>query len=67
MTQYEKEQMANEFAYALLMPEKLYREQVELNTEKNGMVNTKKIAEFFHVTISDAAERGYRLGLLRRF
>lgn len=62
----EKERQANEFAYALLMPENIYLEQVELNTDKNGKVNTKAIAEYFGVSISDAANRGYSLGVLER-
>lgn len=65
---YTQEQMehANFFAKALLMPEKLYREQVERNTEPDGTVHTDKIAAYFGVPVSLAADRGYDLGVLQK-
>jgi len=62
----EQEQEANDFAFALLMPEKEYRNQVDINTKSDGTVDTKKIAEYFNTTVSLAAERGYRLGILKK-
>ncbi len=59
----EQEAMANEFALALLMPERAFREQVVLHDNNDGTVNTKAIAEHFHVTIGMASLRGQRLGL----
>ncbi len=69
MMQYtiEQEEIATEFALALLMPEDEYREQVRIHTEPNGMVNTKAIADYFHVEINVAHIRGVRLGILRNF
>lgn len=63
----EQEFQANAFAMALLMPETDYREQVKIHTEQNGRVNTAKIAEYFNVSVSTAAERGYELGLLEKW
>ena len=61
------DQCANEFAMALLMPEKEYREQIALNLDEHGMVNTKAVADHFHVSITDAHMRGVSLGILRQF
>lgn len=61
------EWLANEFALALLMPVQEYKKQLSLHTDEHGIVNTKAIAEYFHVTISDAHMRGVSLGLLRNF
>lgn len=58
------EELANAFALAFLMPEKEYRVVVSENTA-NGVVDTKAVAEHFHVSISDASARGVSLGLLR--
>lgn len=62
----EQEQMANAFARALLMPENEYREQVKIHTLPDNKVDTAKIAEYFHVSISTAADRGYEMGLLEK-
>ena len=59
------DQMANAFAMCLLMPEKLFLEQVEANTNETNRVNLQKIAEYFNVTISDVAYRGRMLGLFK--
>lgn len=58
------EYQANEFAAALLMPQELYREEMERNT--NGTtVNTTAIADYFGVSVSAASYRGKFLGLLK--
>ena len=54
---------ATEFALAFLMPEDEYRKVFNKNT-LDGIVNTKAIAEYFHVSIDDAALRGIGLGLI---
>ena len=59
----EEEMIATEFALALLMPEKDFREQVKLHDNHDGTINTKAIAEHFHVPISMASLRGQGLGL----
>lgn len=59
----EEERVANEFALALLMPENDFKEQVRFNDNHDGTINTKAIAEYFHVPISMASLRGQRLGL----
>lgn len=66
MTAVEKEEAANYFALALLMPKKEYEMQVKKHTDGN-LVNTKAIADYFHVSISDAHLRGVHLGILRLF
>lgn len=66
MRSMEEISRCNEFALAFLMPEKEFRKQVELNTNEDGTVNTKRIAEYFHVSISDASLRGKGLGLFER-
>lgn len=58
----QKEQMANEFAMAFLMPEKEFKKCVEQYTE-NGICNTKAVAKHFGVTVSIASLRGQHLGL----
>lgn len=58
------EELANVFALAFLMPEKEYRAVASENTA-NGIVDTKAVAEHFHVSISDAFARGVSLEVLR--
>lgn len=58
------DKLATTFALAFLMPEDEYKEVVHKNTV-NGIVDTKAIADHFHVSISDAAFRGVDLGLLK--
>lgn len=60
----EKELEANEFASALLMPKNKYKEIMDKNTIGN-IVETKKIADFFGVSISEASSRGISLGYLK--
>lgn len=59
----EMEYQANEFAGALLMPRKEYRKIMEQHTDGN-IVDTAKIAEYFHVSVDAAANRGKWLGYL---
>ena len=63
----DKEAVANEFAMALMMPVNQYKEQLSLHTDADGRVDTKAIADYFHVTIDVAHMRGVSLGLLRSF
>ena len=63
----EKELIATEFAMALLMPEKQYKEQIAIHTDPHGRVDTKAIADHFHVPIDVAHMRGVSLGTLRQF
>ncbi|MDO4439227.1 MAG: ImmA/IrrE family metallo-endopeptidase [Eubacteriales bacterium] len=60
----ESEYQSNEFAAALLMPKKEYEKIMFENIEDN-MVNITKIANYFHVSIDAASNRGRRLGYLR--
>lgn len=60
----EKELEANEFASALLMPKNKYKEIMDKNTIGN-VVKTKKIANFFGVSVSEALNRGISLGYLK--
>lgn len=57
-------QLTNDFALAFLMPEETYRRIAQKNTQ-NGKVNTAAVANYFHVTVSDAAARGVQLGILK--
>lgn len=56
----------NDFAAAFLMPKDAYLEQMKHHTT-NHVIDTKAIADHFHVSISDAHYRGVRLGLLKNF
>lgn len=55
---------ANEFAAALLMPKKAYKEIMDQYTIGNE-VETDKIASYFGVSISAASNRGKFLGYLQ--
>ena len=57
------EYQSNEFAAAFLMPQKIYKEVMDKNRD-NNIVYTAKIAEYFHVSIDAAANRGKWLGYL---
>lgn len=59
----EKEKQANEFAAALLMPKDLYVQVMDKYTDGN-IVDTAKIAEYFHVSVDAASNRGKWLGYL---
>ncbi|MDL2302178.1 ImmA/IrrE family metallo-endopeptidase [Lachnospiraceae bacterium OttesenSCG-928-D06] len=59
-----EEYQANEFAAALLMPKKKYKEIMDKNTSGN-MVETGKIASYFGVSVSAASNRGKFLGYLQ--
>ena len=59
----EQEYQANEFAAALLMPEKEYIEIMDKYTKENK-VNITKVAEFFRVSRSAATNRGRFLGYI---
>lgn len=54
---------AHEFAGVLLMPEIEYKEQVENNTNNDGLCNLNKIAEYFGVSFEAAKTRGKWLGI----
>lgn len=58
------EYQANEFAAALLMPKKAYKEIMDQYTIGNE-VETDKIASYFGVSISAASNRGKFLGYLQ--
>lgn len=60
----EMEYQANEFAAALLMPKKKYKEKMDEYTEGN-VVDTSKVAEYFHVSVGAASNRGKWLGYLK--
>lgn len=60
----ELEYQSNEFAAAFLMPKAEYKEVMDENTDGN-LVKTSKVAEYFHVSIDAAANRGKWLGYLR--
>lgn len=59
----ELEYQANEFAAAFLMPQSKYKEIMDKNTD-GTLVDTSKVAEYFHVSIDTAANRGKWLGYL---
>lgn len=58
------EYQANEFAVAFLMPKDEYIKIMDENTV-GDMVNTTRIAEYFHVSTEAAANRGKWLGYLK--
>ena len=59
----EQEYQANEFAAALLMPEKAYK--IILDEYSNGnRVNMNQVARYFNVSVSAAINRGRFLGYL---
>ena len=60
----ELEYQSNEFAAAFLMPAMEYKKVMDENTVGN-LVKTSKVAEYFHVSIDAAANRGKWLGYLR--
>lgn len=60
----EKEYQANEFAAAFLMPQSIYLKKMNENVNGNK-VNTSKIAEYFHVSVEAASNRGKFLGYLK--
>lgn len=56
--------LANEFALALLMPEREFRAEVARRTT-DSVVDVAAVAARFRVTTADAHARGVSLGLLR--
>ena len=58
------EEQANEFAFALLMPKKTYKEIMDQYTNGN-QIETNNVAKYFGVSISDASHRGKFLELLQ--
>ncbi|MCD8082359.1 MAG: ImmA/IrrE family metallo-endopeptidase [Clostridiales bacterium] len=58
-----QEQQALDFAYSLLMPEREYREIVRRCTH-DSVVLTKRVADYFHISFTDARSRGLDLGIL---
>lgn len=59
----EQEFQANEFAAALLMPKDRYLEVLMEYTEETS-VDIQKVAEYFHVSVAAATNRGKFLGYL---
>ena len=59
----EQEYQANEFAAALLMPQKEYVEVLKRNI-RNGRVDISAVANYFHVSNAAAGNRGRFLGYL---
>ena len=59
----EQEYQANEFAGAFLMPEREYKKVMDSNTN-NNMVNIKKVADYFGVSVAAAKVRGQFLRYL---
>lgn len=60
----EQEFHANEFASAFLMPEHKFKSVAEMHCT-DGNVDTKKVAEYFGVTVSAASMRGKSLGIFQ--
>lgn len=58
-----QEYQANEFAGALLMPEKIYKQQLKQHSS-NGYVDIGKVANYFNVSVAAATNRGRFLGYL---
>ena len=54
---------ANEFAAALLMPKREYKNIIDMYTT-GDIVDTAKVAEYFNVSVGAAANRGKWLGYL---
>jgi len=59
----EQARQASQFAYALFMPEDVYRDIVDRNLQGN-IVHTKNVAEYFGVSTAAASLRGRELGIL---
>lgn len=59
----EQEYQANEFAAALLMPVKEYKEVINELAE-NNRINMGKVANRFHASLSTAINRGRFLGII---
>ena len=60
----EQEYQANEFAAALLMPQKEYLSELLRNKTDGGKVCISEIADYFHVSNAAAGNRGKFLGYL---
>lgn len=60
----EQEHQANEFATALLMPQKEFKEKIDEYSSGN-IVNMAQVANYFHVSISAAINHGRFLGYLQ--
>lgn len=66
LDKYERDCQANVFARALLMPSKQFKEKAwECYDEDTETFNTKEIARYFNVSVTDAHIRGVELGLFR--
>lgn len=62
---FQTQEMSNFFAGYFLMPEEEFFERSK-QTIKNGMINTKKVAKYFGVSISTASWWGIQLGYFER-
>lgn len=62
----EQEYQANEFAVALLMPQKKFKEKIEEYSSGN-FANMAQVANYFRVSISAATNYGRSLGYLQGF
>lgn len=60
----EQEYQANEFAAALLMPKKEYKQYIQ-RIASGDKVNMQEVADHFHVSKLAAINRGRFLGLIR--
>lgn len=63
-----EEEIAEQFAKALLMPISKYKNIIDLYSSKEGkdyIVDVQKIAEFFNVSHNIARQRGQELGYLK--
>lgn len=60
----EQDYQANEFATALLMPQKEFKEKIDEYSSGN-FVNMAQVANYFHVSISAAINHGRFLGYLQ--
>ena len=60
----EQDYQANEFATALLMPQKEFKEKIDEYSSGN-FVNMAQVANYFHVSISSAINHGRFLGYLQ--
>lgn len=47
------------------MPQEKYKKIMDENTDDRNLVDTKKIAEYFKVSVEAAASRGKALGYLQ--
>lgn len=59
------DEIANYFAMCFMMPKDDYHKIYKENLKDGNCVNTARIAKYFNVTVSQAAQRGIDLGLIK--